>query len=177
MIPQSCHSCHKTDMTFSSSCDEQKCPNFTELGKRGHTVSSYKSENLPGFVSLRSAGDTMRLICFSQMSTKTIFPCIYRGDLSDCDSGFNLSTTVRPCASKTYEIEACWAAAELLNRCLEAICERCLINGFQIKWEMKRCLLEAHEKETLLVGVLFRFPFLTSIIRTWHTWKRKAVIG
>lgn len=49
---------------------------------------------------------------------------------------------------------------EAVNRCLEAICERWLINGGKMKWEMKRCLLRLMKRE--LVGGLFIFQAQSS---------------
>lgn len=53
-------------------------------------------------------------------------------------------------AIKTCEIQACRVATQRLNRCLEAIYERWLINARKMKWEMKRCLLRLMKGE--LVG-------------------------
>lgn len=50
---------------------------------------------------------------------------------------------------------------EAVNRCLEAICERWLINGGKMKWEMKRCLLRLMKRE--LVGGLFIFQAQSSV--------------
>lgn len=149
MMPQTCHSCHKTDMTFFWLMRRKKKKILISQDEARKVL--FCPSNLPSFASACKTFYAVGSL-FSQKSTKTT-SCEFIGDSNDCDPGFNLSTKAKDLAIKTYEIKACWAPTERLNRCLEAIYERWLINGRKMKWEMKRCLLRLMKRE--LVGGRF----------------------
>lgn len=99
MMPQTCHSCHTTDMTFfwlvRWKKKKKKNPNFTGWGKTSHILPP-KFEDLPSFASACTVKLSKLLFYFSLRSRKAI-SSEFIGDLSDCNSGFNLRIKARPC--------------------------------------------------------------------------------